>query len=118
MDLTSGQGADVVFETAGNKVTTQQTAKLVKKGGTIVLVGYTTDGIVPMHINTLLDREITVKTVFRYKNIYPTAIKAVAEGLVPLKKIVSDVFPFEDVQKAMEHSIKNKSAIIKSVIKF
>ena len=39
MRLTDGKGCDLVFETAGSRITTQQTPYLVKIGGKIVLVG-------------------------------------------------------------------------------
>lgn len=38
-ELTGGRGADVVFETAGSPVTIAQTPFIVRRGGTITLVG-------------------------------------------------------------------------------
>ena len=38
-----------------------------------------------------LDKELTFKTVFRYRHIYPMAIDAVAAGKVNLKGIVTDI---------------------------
>ena len=55
--------------------------------------------------------------MFRYRHIYPMAIEAVAQGKVNLKGIVTDVFPLDDVQNAMDKSVKNKADIVKSVIK-
>ncbi len=37
--LTDGEGTDVVFETAGIAATATQTSYIVKRGGTIVIVG-------------------------------------------------------------------------------
>jgi len=110
-------GADYVFETAGSEVSIFQTAKMIKRGGTITLVGYTRDGIAKMNVNWLIDNEITIKTVFRYRNIYPKAIAAVSKGIIPLKKIASDIYDFKDIQEAMDHSINNKDKITKCVIR-
>ena len=55
--------------------------------------------------------------MFRYRHIYPLAIEAVASGRINLKEIVTDIFPLDDIQKAMEQSVKNKADIVKSVIK-
>ena len=63
-----------------------------------------------------LDRELTVKTVFRYRNIYPMAIDAVRSGKVNLKGIVTNIYEFDDVQRAMDESIHNKTDIVKAVI--
>ena len=57
------------------------------------------------------------KTVFRYRHIYPMAIEAVAQGKVNLKGIVTDIFDLDDVQKAMDYSVNNKTDIVKAVIR-
>lgn len=116
LELTNG-GADYIFETAGSEVSIFQTAKMVKRGGTITLVGYTKDGIAKMNVNWLIDNEVTIKTVFRYRNIYPIAIEAVSKGIIPLKKIASDIYEFKDIQTAMEHSVNNKDKVTKCLIK-
>lgn len=118
MELTGGKGADAIFETAGSKITTLQTASLVKAGGTVTIVGMSADSVVPYNISALVWKEATLKTVFRYRNLYPTAIKAVASGQIPLKKVASHYFKFQDVQKAMDYNIENKNDVIKIVISF
>lgn len=115
--LTGGMGADLIIETAGTELTTRQAIHAVKKGGTIVLVGYSASGEMTLPMSLALDKEITFKTVFRYRHIYPMAIEAVASGRVNLKGIVTDVFPLSDIQNAMDMSVKNKADIVKSVIK-
>lgn len=116
-ELTNGAGCDLVIETAGTEITTRQTVLMTKKGATIVLVGYSKSGEVTMPISLALDKELTFKTVFRYRHIYPMAIDAVASGKVNLKGIVSDIFVFDDIQNAMDRSIADKANIIKAVIK-
>jgi len=118
MELTGGKGVDCVFETAGNKITTAQTVKLVKGGGVVTIVGMSAESVIPYDISALVWKEATIKTVFRYRNLYPTAIKAVAAGQIPLKAVASDYFKFQDVQKAMDYNIKNKNDVIKIVIEF
>lgn len=54
MKLTNGAGVDMVFETAGNKITTQQSAELVKRGGTIVLVGMAPEALVSFDFGKLI----------------------------------------------------------------
>ena len=115
-ELTGG-GADFTFETAGNETTLFQTAKMTKRGGTITLVGYTSSGQANMNVNWIIDNEMTIKTVFRYRNHYPTIIKAVSDGIIPLKKIASDIFEFDDIQKGMEYAIYHKNDVTKAVIR-
>ena len=117
MRLTDGKGADLVIEAAGSEITSRQAIHFTKKGATIVFVGYSASGEITLPMGLALDKELTFKTVFRYRHIYPMAIEAVAEGKVNLKGIVTDVFPLDDIQNAMDSSVKNKADIVKSVIK-
>lgn len=116
MDATHGLGVDMVFETAGNKFTTAQTVDMVKRGGRIVLVGMAPEATISYDFGKLISKEASIKTVFRYRNLYPTAIKAVSSGLIPLSKIVTNEFKFMDTAYAMKYSVQNKKDIVKSVI--
>lgn len=115
--LTEGKGVDLVIETAGMEITTRQAIHIAKKGSTIVLVGYSKTGEMTLPLSLALDKELTFKTVFRYRHIYPMAIEAVASGKVNLKGIVSNVFNFDDIQNAMDKSVSDKANIVKSVVK-
>lgn len=117
MKITDGKGCDLVIETAGTEITSQQAIAVTKKGATIVFVGYSASGTVNLPMSLALDKELTMKTVFRYRHIYPMAIEAVAAGKVNLKGIVTNFFDFEDIQNAMDSSVQNKKDIVKSVIK-
>ena len=115
--LTGGRGCDLAIETAGTQATTVQTIHMTKKGAVIVLVGYSRSGEMTLPMSLALDKELTFKTVFRYRHIYPMAIEAVASGKVNLKGIVTDVFGLDEVQKAMDYSVNNKADIVKAVIR-
>ena len=77
MRLTEGKGCDLAVETAGTEITTVQTIHMTKKGSNIVLVGYSKSGEMTLPMSLVLDKELTFKTVFRYRHIYPMAIDAV-----------------------------------------
>ena len=116
-ELTDGAGMDLVIETAGTEITTRQAIHMAKKGSNIVLVGYSKTGEMTLPMSIVLDKELTFKTVFRYRHIYPMAIDAVAAGKVNLKGIVTDVFRLDEAQKAMDYSVNNKADIVKAVIR-
>lgn len=116
-ELTGGRGCDLVIETAGTEFTTRQCIHMTKKGATIVLVGYSKSGEMTLPMSLALDKELTFKTVFRYRHIYPMAIQAVAAGKVNLKGIVTDIFDFDDIQNAMDRSVADKANIVKAVVR-
>lgn len=107
---------DVVFEAAGRPQTIQEAGLLVKRGGTITLIGYPVERQAVIYVNHLINNEITIKTAFRYRNTYPLAIEMVANGL-PLKKIASDIFAFQDVEQALLRAMNCKDQVIKCVVK-
>ncbi|MEM1483572.1 NAD(P)-dependent alcohol dehydrogenase [Oscillospiraceae bacterium PP1C4] len=117
MELTGNAGCDLTIETAGTEITTRQAIQIAKKGSTIALVGYSKSGEMTLPMSLALDKELTFKTIFRYRHIYPMAIDAVASGKVNLKGIVTNIFDFDDIQNAMDSSVNDKQNIVKSVVK-
>ena len=115
--LTGGTGADVVIETAGNELTIKQTAYAVKRGGTIVLVGLAPKDIVEFDFMQIMTKEAGIKSVFRYRNLYPAAIRAISDGKIDVGGIVTHEFDFADSKKAFDFVIENKNDVVKAVIK-
>jgi L-iditol 2-dehydrogenase len=114
MKLTANEGADVIFETAGNSVTAALTPYLVARGGEIVLVG-NIHSSTSYDFNSVIMKEVDIRTVFRYCNLYKTGITVVAGGAVDVKTLVSK-FAFKDIQQAFECAIENKDTIVKAVV--
>jgi L-iditol 2-dehydrogenase len=110
-------GLDLVIETTGSDSAAAQGIGALKKGGTLVFVGYSPAGTMTLPLGKALDKELTMKTIFRYRHIYPLAIDAVSRGLVNIKDIVTNLFDFDDIQNAMDRSVHDKAEIVKSVIK-
>ncbi len=117
MEITEGKGFDLGIETAGSQITASQQIKAAKKGATIVFVGYSASGEMTLPIGMALDKELTFKTVFRYRNIYPTAIDAVSTGKIDIKGIVTNYYELDDIQNALDSCVDNKADIVKGVIK-
>lgn len=116
-ELTGGEGIDLAIETSGSETAANQAIGAAKKGSVIVFVGYGRTGRTTLSMSLALDKELTFKTVFRYRHIYPLAIRAVAEGRVNLKGVVSHVFGFDELQRAMDLSVSDKERIVKAVVK-
>ena len=85
------------------------------RGGKIMIVG-TIPGETPIDF-LKINREVSIQTVFRYANCYPTTIEAISSGKFDVKSMVTNIYGYEEVQKAFEESINNKKDIIKGVIK-
>jgi L-iditol 2-dehydrogenase len=113
---TDGLGANFVFETAGSQKTASMSIDLVAPGGKIVMVG-NIYGETPFRFLAANDKEVDILSVFRYVNIYPMAIKAVASGRIGIRHMISEIFPFEKTQDAFCRAVDAKAEVIKVAIK-
>lgn len=114
--LNLSDGFDLGVDTTGSQIAISDLISGTKKGGTLVLVGYGKTQCQTIPLNRAIDKELTIKTVFRYRNLYPSAIRAVAKGQINIKRIVTKIYNFEDTQKAFMENLNNKDKIVKSVI--
>ncbi len=102
MDATGGDGADVVFEVTGSQAGATMMTKLPRTHGRIVVVAIFAEPKM-VDLRTILWREYTVVGARNYvKQDYEEAIRLVAEGNLPLDKMVSDVRPLERMQETFE----------------
>ena len=117
MRLTGRQGTTYVFETAGNPVTTKAAAKIAKCGGKIVMVGQVHQPV-DYDFFEINSKEVDILNVFRYANIYPMALESVNSGRIDVKQIVTDIYSWEEAQKAFDVALHNKQEVLKIVIEF
>lgn len=115
-EILSGDGADVVIETAGAEKTIYQTPFLAKRGGTVVLVGMAVEPSLQYNMAQVMSKELTIKSVFRYRNLYPVAINAIADGSIDVEQIITHEFKFDDVKQAFDTVIADAENVIKAVI--
>lgn len=115
--ITQHKGVDVVIETAGSTKTIAQTPYLIKNGGRVVLVGMAPQDIIEYNFAKIMAKEGEIKSVFRYRNIYPQAIQAISNNMIDVSGIVTHEFDFDEVAKAFDFVIHNKQEVVKAVIK-
>ncbi len=115
--LTNGLGADIVIETAGTPSAQEQSLKMVRKAGTVVIVGLT--GGRDLTINPdadLMAKELDVKASFLSAHAYQDALKIIQSGRFELKKIITHIYPLVDVEKAFQTVTKREGDVIKVLL--
>ena len=112
----NGWGADVVFESSGSPHAIKDIANLVCPNGTCVMVGMPVEKA-EIDIVGLQVKEATLKTIFRYANVYDRAINLIASGKIDLKPLISDTFNFEDSVKAFERAAEARPTDVKLQIR-
>lgn len=114
--MLKADGADVIIETAGSGKTIYQTPFLAKKGGTVVLVGMAVESDLTYNFAQVMAKELEIKSVFRYRNLYPMAIDSIAAGKINVKQIVTHRFSFDRVKEAFDTVIADAQNVIKGMI--
>jgi len=109
---TGNWGADIVFECSGAAAAVRDLFKIVRPGGTVVLVGLPPEPVL-FDISAATARECRIETVFRYANVFDRALALIAAGKVDLKPLISGVFPFEQSIAAFDRAAEGRATDIK-----
>ena len=115
-DLTAGRGVDIVLECSGAIPAVHDAVEVVKRGGTVQLVGNFTVELPQIPIQRMVERELSVSGLFRYANCYPSSIDMIAGGIIDLKALITHRFPLAEAPTAIAWVDENKDKVIKAVI--
>lgn len=116
LDETDGVGVDVVFETAGSPEATAEAVRVLRPGGTLVLLGYWKHDQVTLPGITAMRKGLTIRFVRRMKNTFPRAIDLVRHGSVDLSALISHEFPLDDIAGAFARAEARAPDVIKAVV--
>ena len=113
---TDGYGPDVVIETAGTPRTTQQTIELASRGGRAVWVGLPEEATFPIDMVLAVRKELDIRGVFRYVNVFPKAIELVASGAINVRPLVTHTYALDETQEAVAFADSHKDEALKVMI--
>lgn len=116
MKLTGGIGADCVIEAVGSQETLSQTVPLVKKGGTIMLIGWTGASQDKFDLTNVTFNEIKVLGTLGFCNDHTKVIRLASRGKVNIKKIITHQFSLPEVEKGIKMLHNHQGGIWKAVI--
>ena len=115
--LTDGRGADCAFECAGAPEAVVASINCVKRGGRVALAGLTGNQNVAFNTDRIALDEVDVFGVRSSPNAYSELINLIAAGKVNVKKLVSRVYPLEQINDAFDAFRKREGGAIRMVIK-
>jgi len=104
-ELTDGRGADIVVCATGTAATQAQAVECVRKGGRVILFGGLpkANPFTSLNANRIHYGEIEVVGAFSY---HPTqhelALEVIHRQLIPTERLVTHVFPLEQIREAFE----------------
>ena len=116
LDKTSGRGADVVVEAAGEKQPIDQVAGMASIHGTAIVEGIPPAGHVKFDVDSARRREL--KVIFGRRSLHKTdeALALVADGQFPSDAMITHEFSLEETQEAFETTRDYSDGVIKAII--
>ncbi|HEY9291601.1 MAG TPA: alcohol dehydrogenase catalytic domain-containing protein [Microlunatus sp.] len=100
-ELTDGRGADVVLEAVGVPEAFDLCTRLVAPGGHLANIGVH-GSAVPLHLETLWDRDVTITTGLVDTSSTPTLLSMLASGRLRLPRLVTHRFGLDEIQDAYD----------------
>jgi threonine dehydrogenase-like Zn-dependent dehydrogenase len=99
--LTDG-GVDVAFEVVGNPKTIDLAFNLLRKGGRLVVIGFSPEAV-PINAAKLMFYELElVGSLGCGGGLYPEIVALVASGRIDLEPIVSGTFPLDRINEGFD----------------
>lgn len=117
MELTDGQGADVVIETSGVVASGEIVIDVTRKEGKLAMIGFAKD-LTPLPIIPMLMKTLTLYAVGGNggRGQYERALELLHTGRVELDKLVTHRFALEDVAEALAVGKDKREGSIKIVV--
>lgn len=116
-ELTDGIGADVAIDAACVGITLKQAALGVRAGGVVVTMGFH-DSVAPITEFTITSRELDIRGSRLNNNKFPQVIDWVESGQIDNTKIITDSFPFTEIESAFKKLKEDPENTMKVVLTF
>lgn len=108
-------GVDVVLEATGAEACVQMGIHALSPGGTFIQVGLG-KSLLQFPMVVMSEKELNLKGCFRYgAGDFETALALMAEGAVPVRRLISSEVPFERATEAWERTARGEG--IKNLIR-
>ena len=112
----TGGGADVAFEAIGNPATMQDAFNTLRKGGRLVVVGYTHKPV-ELSAAKIMYFEMEVVGSLGCRPVdYPRIIEMVRTGKIRVKDLVTHRFPLERINDAFDILRDNDGSALRSIV--
>lgn len=117
MELTNMKGVDAVLEAVGIQTTVQQAMRIVKKGGSVAVIGM----LVPKVELEILDavvKETEIKGIYGYtRTDFRVAVDLISAGRANVKSLITHRFSLDDTREAFEILHEKTEGVVKVLIK-
>lgn len=116
LERTAGEGADVAVEVVGNASALDTAIRSVRRGGRVALVGNISPEV-PLPLQIVVSRELTLLGSCASAGEYPRAIELVAGGAIRVHPLISAIAPIAEGPQWFERLYRREPGLMKVVLK-
>ena len=115
LSLTSGRGADMVFEAVGTEDTVSTAVECVRKGGTVTLVGNLSPSVT-MPLQSVVTRQIKIQGSCAICGEYPAVLDMIARKEIRVEPLLSAEAPLSEGAEWFLRLYNKEPGLIKVVL--
>jgi L-iditol 2-dehydrogenase len=115
LELTEGRGADVAVEVVGNAAALSTAIRSLVRGGRVALVGNISPDV-PLPLQIVVARELTLMGSCASAGEYPRAIELVASGAIRVAPLISALAPLSEGPQWFERLYAREPGLMKVVL--
>jgi (R,R)-butanediol dehydrogenase/meso-butanediol dehydrogenase/diacetyl reductase/L-iditol 2-dehydrogenase len=115
MDLTGGRGLDRVFEAVGVATSIETAVSIVRKGGSVTLIGNVSPRI-EIPLQAVVSRQISLLGSCAIAGEYPIALDLIARKKIDVDSLISKKAPLSEGQLWFDKLYKREDNLLKVVL--
>jgi L-iditol 2-dehydrogenase len=116
LDATSGLGVSYVFDASGSSAGCALSVRIAAPAGVVTIIGWPEVGAFEYPVELIIERELDVRGINRYRNTYPTAIELMSQRKIDVSSLVSHRYPFANLVEAIEFASTHRSETVKVLV--
>lgn len=118
MEITEGKGVDITFLAFGNGPVVEEAAKLTKRGGVISEIALMQNSErAPYELIQSKEISLIGSNMYTYED-YMVVVDCMAKGLIDTSQFITQRYPIEMMQEAMDMADKRPEPVIKVMLEF
>ena len=114
--LTGSRGADIAIEVVGISATINKAIELVRKGGTLVLVGNLAPAV-ELPLQKIVTRQLKLQGSCAINGEYPEILQLISEGKLNVRSILSAEAPLAEGAEWFNRLYKKEKGLMKVILK-
>ena len=116
LSLTGNRGADIAFEVVGIGSTIKLAIALLRKGGTLTVLGNLSP-VIDLPLQAIVTRQIRIQGSCAINGEYPMILALISDGKLDMKAILSAEAPLSEGPVWFDRLYKKEKGLMKVVLK-